>query len=340
MLSHFQKYRLIALLLAIAFIISVLSSCSSHIATGGISSSSEDPIIWDSSQPRFVTGGSDNSSSSNSSGASTSSNSSDSSSLSDSSNVSPDQSLPDIPEDELPEGYIDPDSSQERDTSGVNEHLNSTTIIPGVEASPDLYKDCDNLCTAEEGADIQNAVQVNKVLLAIPRWIRTAFLDLGWKMVVVPYDIATADYSDQYPAHTVRGSTVYREKTIKIQNENSASVSAIHEMGHWLDSFNLYPTLNDDDLIQIIKEERDSYNSVIGSAGSTEMEFFAEAFSVYWKSPKLLYKAAPKFYKYLNALLKKDKENYLAGKNGAGFPLDSDIFSMTGDITDSVTGVS
>ncbi|WP_289743566.1 hypothetical protein [uncultured Duncaniella sp.] len=163
----------------------------------------------------------------------------------------------------------------------------------------------ETLCVAEEGADAAVASAVNNTLLLLPRWVRQAFGLSGWSMKVVPYDIASADYADRFEAGNVLGSTAYKDRVIKIQNDMRAAANyPIHEMGHWLDNYMGHPTLNDSNFAAIYELEQQAYKDTFGPTCSWGVsEFFAEGFWCYWKSPRALSRACPEFYAYLENLL-------------------------------------
>lgn len=167
------------------------------------------------------------------------------------------------------------------------------------EASEDVSVDA--LCQGED--DVVESV--NFTLLTLPRWVRTAFKDSGWSILVVDYDIAEVDYEGAFTAGDVLGSTAYKDREIRILDEPKAAVNApIHEFGHWLDWVLGYPTMSDEEYLSIYEEEQDDYKTNFGPSCSwNEQEFFAEGFWCYWKSPEALKKICPKFHQYLTVNL-------------------------------------
>lgn len=177
---------------------------------------------------------------------------------------------------------------------------------------PPAVVDANLICTAQEGASQEIADAVNTQLLSTPRWLREFFIKSGWSMQIVPYDIATEDYSDKFEPGSVLASTAYKAKIIKVLNERNAAANApIHELGHWLDSVSGYPTLNDTEYQRIYEAEGQSYRNTFGPSCSWDsQEFFAEGFWCYWKSPSSLRKSCPQFYEYLeNCLLEVQKQH-------------------------------
>lgn len=170
----------------------------------------------------------------------------------------------------------------------------------------------DDICYGEEGTDGTVVSAVNRQLLLVPRWLREAFVQSGWSMSVVGYDIATEDYPGEFEAGTVFGSTSYSNRHIKILNTiRAASNSPIHEMGHWLDCYTQYPTLNDEDYQRIFEEENGAYRNSFGPECSWgPQEFFAEGFWCYWRSPGLLRRTCPKFYSFMENTLLVAQSNY------------------------------
>lgn len=175
------------------------------------------------------------------------------------------------------------------------------TILPAIEP--------DHLCSAQENASQDIAEAVNSQLLITPRWLRVAFCESGWKMQVVPYDIATEDYPGEFLPGDVLASTSYRDSLIKVLNQRQAAATApVHELGHWLDSMLGYPTLNDEEYQRIYEEEGQAYRDAYGPACSwNSQEFFAEGFWCYWKSPSSLRRNCPLFYNYLTRCLNEVK---------------------------------
>lgn len=165
--------------------------------------------------------------------------------------------------------------------------------------------DITSLCYGEEGTDTSVVDAVNTTLLTLPRWIRGAFLDSGWSMCVVPYDIATSDYGEQYKEGLVYGSTSYKHGIIKIQNDLRAAANApIHELGHWLDSQLGYPTLYSEEFLQIFDDEGELYRSGFSPTCNWDaQEFLAEGFWCYWKSPRLLQKTCPSLHSFIESCL-------------------------------------
>lgn len=177
-----------------------------------------------------------------------------------------------------------------------------------------LLVTADRVCYGEEGTDSSVVMSVNTSLLTLPRWIREAFLTSGWEMCVVPYDIATEDYDDQFEEGQVYGSTSYKNHTIKILNDiKAAANSPIHEFGHWLDAQLGYSSLYSDDFLQLYEDEGELYRSTFGPTCSWDAhEFIAEGFWCYWKSPRALSRACPGFYSFIETSLDSLKEVYIA----------------------------
>lgn len=193
------------------------------------------------------------------------------------------------------------------------------SITPTVTAPPDSafvveYRSPDAICFCEEDAEQEVADAVNRQLLLIPRWIREAFVRSGWEMSVVGYDIATVDYEGVFEPGKVFGSTSYTNHHIKILNTlRAAANSPIHEMGHWLDHYTQYPTLNDPQFQTIYEEEGELYRSTFGPECSWGVqEFFAEGFWCYWRSPTLLRRTCPMFYEYMSTKLSEAQDVYMA----------------------------
>lgn len=174
-----------------------------------------------------------------------------------------------------------------------------------------IQMDVDALCQGE-GKVVDS---VNFTLLTLPRWIRKSFQDTGWSIMVVDYDLATVDYAGYFAPGDVLGSTIYKDREIRILNEPKASVNApIHEFGHWLDWILGYPTMSGEEYLRIYEEEQDAYMTHFGPACSwNEQEFLAEGFWCYWKSPEALRKVCPQLYQYLNDNLNMLKEQCTSG---------------------------
>ncbi len=171
----------------------------------------------------------------------------------------------------------------------------------------------DGICFTEKGADKSNASIVNKRLLAVPRWLRQAFVEDGWRIGVVSYDIAMKDYGETHEEGTVLGSTAYGEKMIKILNTSrAATYSPVHEFGHWLDAFVGFPTLNSKIFNKVWEEEGETYFQSYGPQCEWNIhEFFAEGFCIYWSSPVSLQKNCPQFYNFLKEVLERAEVKYL-----------------------------
>lgn len=181
---------------------------------------------------------------------------------------------------------------------------------PGVSDSPyaSVTKTIspDSLCQG----DSEVAGAVNQTLLTLPRWIRQAFTDSGWEMLVVDYDLATVDYAGQFQEGDVLGSTAYKDRQVRILDNAKAAInSPIHEFGHWLDWLVGSPSMYDNLYLDIYASEAESYREAFSPVCTwNEQEFFAEGFWCYWKSPEMLKKVCPKFHSFLSDLLREAKE--------------------------------
>lgn len=204
---------------------------------------------------------------------------------------------------------------------GVHAESGQVEIMPTEEIAPpedvpfalDVPEvDATSLCYGEEGTDSTVVDAVNTTLLVLPRWVRSAFLDSGWTMCVVSYDIAVEDYGEQYKEGLVYGSTSYKYRVIKIQNELRAAANApIHEFGHWLDAQLGYPSLYSEEFLQIFEEEGELYRSSFSPTCNWDaQEFLAEGFWCYWKSPRLLRKSCPSFHSFIESCLDSLSEGY------------------------------
>lgn len=159
----------------------------------------------------------------------------------------------------------------------------------------------DRVCIGADDVDKEVVDAVNTTLLALPRWFRSAFVESGWSMQVVSYDLATTDYEGQFEEGLVYGSTAYSARQIKIQNDiKAAAASPIHECGHWFDATLGYPTLYSEEFNLIYEKEGVVYLQAFGPTCSWNIhEFLAEGFWCYWKSPVALQKACPSLYNFI-----------------------------------------
>lgn len=196
---------------------------------------------------------------------------------------------------------------------GEQRHHQVSTSPPSGSEVPDspyasVARDAqpDDLCQG----DSEVADAVNQTLLTLPRWIRQAFIDSGWEMLVVDYDLATVDYAGQFKEGDVLASTAYKDRQVRILDNTKAAInSPVHEFGHWVDWLVGFPSMYDKVYLDIYAGEAEDYREAFSPVCAwNEQEFFAEGFWCYWKSPEMLKKVCPEFHSFLSDLLKEARE--------------------------------
>lgn len=148
---------------------------------------------------------------------------------------------------------------------------------------------------------------LNDELNKIPSSIMNKYFDIGGKIILTSYDIATTYYNDYaigslMELHDARQQILYisaRSKAIK--------QGAIHGMGHAFDSITGWTSYKTNEFINIFNEEKNTIKTVDGGNyhKTNEREYFAEAFYSFIVSPSTTRSSAPKTVSFLENLMSK-----------------------------------
>lgn len=136
--------------------------------------------------------------------------------------------------------------------------------------------------TIEYSEDISNSL-VNYAYnywYLIPENIRDNFINSGWQIELVSNSLKE-EYNIEY---TVCGVTLPSEHKIKIQaNQSSIRAALVHEVGHYVDYINSYPS-SEDTFISLYNKHGDKllgYYTNYAESNYNVKEYFAELFKAY-----------------------------------------------------------
>lgn len=148
---------------------------------------------------------------------------------------------------------------------------------------------------------------LNDELNKIPSFIMSKYFDIGGKIILTSYDIATTYYNDYtigslMELHDARKQILYisaRDKAIK--------EGAIHGVGHVFDSMTGWTSYKTNEFINIFSEEKNTIKTVDGGSyhKTNEKEYFAEAFYSFVVNPSVTRSSAPKTVNFLENLMSK-----------------------------------
>jgi hypothetical protein len=142
--------------------------------------------------------------------------------------------------------------------------------------------------------------KVDKQLNKLPDKVVKKFKSSGWTIAVTDKNLAKTYFNGVYSS--VRGVTIYSQKTILIEDRDAAvDNSPLHEMGHYVDFISGMASKTSE-FKSIYKEECNTFKKNIPNASSVrdEMEFFATIFCYYYKDSA---KCTPKAKAYVEQII-------------------------------------
>lgn len=151
---------------------------------------------------------------------------------------------------------------------------------------------------AHAGIDTSIVDYVQTQISALPDIYERAFVDLGWVVYVVDWDIASNVFDGLY--NSVAGVTLTVPKEIYLEDRISAvEIATVHEFGHFVDYM-----YGDNNSRHSTAEFMDIYRKEAKGSGfyDTPMEWFAELFSEVYVSPNTTKSVCPEGYAYIKSL--------------------------------------
>ena len=141
-----------------------------------------------------------------------------------------------------------------------------------------------------EGVESTCEVLIDEVVEKLPLELQDKIVDTSDMLVIY-----TKEKEDKIKSQGVSGITLYTYQRPTVIFTTAKSHVLFHEIGHAYDMTYLH---NGDELLSHSKEWVDAYSTeFISRYGQTsEEEFYAETFSMYFKNPKSLQKLCPKAY--------------------------------------------
>lgn len=139
----------------------------------------------------------------------------------------------------------------------------------------------------------------------VPKSVRNAFAEDGWKFVLTDKSIAGTYYGTELGS--IAGLTNTVDKIIYIEDrENAIRRATVHEFGHYVDvAYGWIST--SDEWIEIYRSEKDKLNEIgrigDGHTTSSATEYFAEVFQQAINYPETCKESAPQSYEYIMGLL-------------------------------------
>lgn len=170
-------------------------------------------------------------------------------------------------------------------TPTIKSTLSSTSSIP-------------SFIVGEKGVSSNVLKSVYNHFMNVPLNVRKSFIKDGWKIVIVANNLNKRfGYTS-----SILGLTVYKDKTIYIDNRSKAATSVEHEIGHYVNyKYDWIDTSNE--FRNIYAEERKDFIKFTGSIAantSTTIEYYAEAYQEYLWHPNKLKKYCPRTYEFIN----------------------------------------
>ncbi len=146
-----------------------------------------------------------------------------------------------------------------------------------VEPGPDAVEDGEawNGLESAEG-DVRAAMfkELDAALALLPQGVLDDFEEQGWKIVLTTHDI-NAEHSGIDFGQELAGLTSHTERTVYLQADPAQLArSALHEMGHYMDSRLGWPSQSPE-FKEAFAAERDSYASFYEYGATDEYEMFA-----------------------------------------------------------------
>lgn len=119
--------------------------------------------------------------------------------------------------------------------------------------------------------------ELDAALTLLPEGVLDDFQEQGWKIVLTTHDI-NAEHSGIDFGKELAGLTSHTERTVYLQADPvQLARSALHEMGHYMDSRLGWPSQSPE-FKEAFEAERESYASFYEYGSTNEYEMFASMF--------------------------------------------------------------
>ena len=132
----------------------------------------------------------------------------------------------------------------------------------------------------------------------IPKHIRQAFVDDGWKLIITNKSLENM-YGYSF---SIIGITVYDDKTICVEaRENAIRRALCHEVGHYWDYKQNWASY-ESEFEEIYNREKYTFNEQYKADNhciSSPVEFYAEIFAQSLMYPETAYPSAPDSCNYI-----------------------------------------
>lgn len=141
-----------------------------------------------------------------------------------------------------------------------------------------------------EGSESTCELLINEAVAKLPMELQDKVVDTSERLVIY-----TGKNEERLKSRGLSGITLYTYQKPTVIFTTAKSHVLFHEIGHAYDMTYLH---NGEELPSHSKEWVDAYSTeFISQYGQTsEQEFYAETFSMYFKNPKSLQKLCPKAY--------------------------------------------
>ena len=159
----------------------------------------------------------------------------------------------------------------------------------------------------EQNGSCKNVALMDEYMEDVPDQLIQFLSRNGWTICLTTEDIAKTEFDGAYKS--VLGVTIFKEKTIKIEDRKKAiKESLYHEIGHALDGVNTKScTFCTDSVFQAAYEQEKSV--FVKLAGATQQtisdchEYFAECVNQYYTNAKNFKKKCPESYAFVKCAL-------------------------------------
>lgn len=144
-------------------------------------------------------------------------------------------------------------------------------IIPYEEHEPIVY---------------ENILSVEDYFNMFPEAVRDTFYNMGWKWTKTDYDIGPVF---GYPQ--ILGITVWADRQIYINYQNSANSSILHEMGHAFEYSSYVKGANSKEFLELYNKNWQSWHNKYGmhiNNYNTPEEGYAQCWEIYILKPECL----------------------------------------------------
>lgn len=146
----------------------------------------------------------------------------------------------------------------------------------------------------------QSYVVLQEMLAYVPSNVMNKFYADNWGFALTSDNLSDRFFGGAYTY--VRAVTEKEKKTIWMaQNDDAIRLSAVHELGHYVDMTLGWPH-ESEAFVAIFRSEKYAFDGSAQSS-SSPVEFFAEAFQETLLHPESVQEKAPRTYAYMTALI-------------------------------------